>query len=203
MSLEAILSFVITLMVFSYVLGDNVLYRIAMYVFVGITAATVTIVTVENVIIPLLISNEIVNLILLAVASVLTLLLLLKPIPIFKPFGNIALAFLIAVGSAVAVVGAMSGTILPFIQAVGVPQSNLLDGIIIVVGMITSLMYFQYSARQRRDGTIGRGRILRPLSLIGEGFIVVTLGAVYGVAILSALTILTGHLNNLNILLGR
>ena len=44
--------FVLTLMIFSYVLGDNFLYRIAVYVFVGLAAGFITIVTVESVILP-------------------------------------------------------------------------------------------------------------------------------------------------------
>src|SRR5215216_5684608 len=44
--------FILTLMVFSYLLGDNFLYRLAIYVFVGLTAGFVTIVTIESVLLP-------------------------------------------------------------------------------------------------------------------------------------------------------
>ena len=41
-----IIGFVFTLMIFSYLLGDNFLYRLAVYVFVGFTAGFIAIVTV-------------------------------------------------------------------------------------------------------------------------------------------------------------
>jgi hypothetical protein len=44
--------FILTLMVFSYLLGDNFLYRLAVYIFVGLAAGYVTMVTVESVILP-------------------------------------------------------------------------------------------------------------------------------------------------------
>ena len=45
-------SLVLTLLVFSYLLGDNFLYRIAMHVLVGVAAGYAAIVAVESVLIP-------------------------------------------------------------------------------------------------------------------------------------------------------
>ena len=44
--------FVLTLMIFSYLLGDNILYRLAVYVFVGLAAGYITVVTWDSVIWP-------------------------------------------------------------------------------------------------------------------------------------------------------
>ena len=44
--LGLMVGFILTLMVYSYLIRDNFLYRIAVYVFVGIAAGFVTIVTV-------------------------------------------------------------------------------------------------------------------------------------------------------------
>jgi hypothetical protein len=198
MNLELIVSFAFTLLIFSYLLGDNVLYRLAIYVFVGLTSAFTAIVTLENVIIPFLDGNF-ANAILFLIASILVLLLLLKPIRLFTPISNLALAFLIAVGSAVAVLGAITGTLIPLVQSTARPASNgnMLDTVLIFVGVVTSLAYFQYVARRRPNGEIVRGNISRVMGVIGEGFIMITLGAVYGAAILSSLSVLTGHLSNL------
>ena len=43
---------ILSLMVFSYLLGDNILYRVAIYVFVGLAAGYVAVVTVESVLLP-------------------------------------------------------------------------------------------------------------------------------------------------------
>jgi hypothetical protein len=196
MSLETIVGFVITLLVFSYLLGDNLLYRLAVYVFVGTTAGYTAVVIVENVIMPVLLGDP-AGLIIGGIALALTGLLALKAVPFLRPLGNLALAFLIAVGTAVAVVGAVTGTLLPLSVSTVRPSGSLLNGVVLVVGVICSLVYFQYAARRRPDGQVQRGALVRSLGIIGEGFITVTLGAVYGAAILSSLSVLTGHLSRI------
>ena len=44
------IGFILTLMVFSYLLGDNFLYRLAIYIFVGLAAGFVTMATVVGVV---------------------------------------------------------------------------------------------------------------------------------------------------------
>lgn len=193
------ISLSLTLVIFSYLLADNVLYRIAVSVFIGLAAAFTTIVTVQSIFLPLLIGEQ-TNFTVFLVAVILGLLLLLKPFGAMRLISNIAFGMLIAVGTAAAIVGAISGTIIPFISQT--TQLNvddgiwtLVSGIILIVGVVSSLLYFNYSARVRADGTIERGRIMQGIATIGRGFIIVTLGALYGAAILTSLSILTGQLN--------
>lgn len=196
MTLETLLSLAITLVVFSYVLGDNLLYRLAIYIFVGVTAGVSAIVIVESVIVPLL-TRSTGNAILVILGFGLTLLLALRAIPLLRPLGNFTLAFLIAVGAAVAVIGAVTGTLLPIARSAANTSSGFVNGIVILVGIVTSLAYFQYAARRTPDGRVQRGAITRVFSTIGEVFVVITLGAVYGAALVSSLSVLTGHLGSL------
>lgn len=195
MELGTIVGFVFTLLIFSYVLADNFLYRFAIYVFVGLTASLTTIVTFESVIIPLTRSTP--ELILGLVALAMALLLLLKPLRRLTFLTNLPLAFLIGVGTAITLIGAITGTLLPFTFSTSraLQDGNIIEGIIIVVGVICSLMYFQYSARRLPDGSVKRGPLVSLLSTVGQGFIVVTLGAVYGAAIITSLTILAERIS--------
>ncbi|MDQ7025579.1 MAG: hypothetical protein Q9P44_08475 [Anaerolineae bacterium] len=206
MSISLITSFTLTLLIFSYILGDNVLFRLAVSAFVGLTAAFTTIAIVRSVITPLFIwdnlnQNEIgARLFVIIIAGTLALLLLLKPIPALKSLTNLALAFLIAVGTAVALVGATTGTIIPLISDTTALDFDadvwfIINGIIILIGVVTSLLYFRYQARQNLDGAVSNGRIIALLRYIGQGFIVVTLGAIYATAILTSLTVLTGQIS--------
>jgi hypothetical protein len=199
-AIGTIAGFVVTLMVFGYLLEDVFLfrfaYRLAVYVFVGLAAAFTAIVTIEGVLLPLLSSTR-EDLILLIIALIFGLLLLLKGIQRLAWISNLVLAFLIAVGAVVALVGAISGTLLPLAAAMGdAGRENLLEGVIIVVGVVTSLWYFNYATR--RDPAAPQRPALRLFSTvnltlrgIGKGFIVITLGALYGAAILTSLTILS------------
>ena len=202
MSLEQIgiwVGFVVTLMIFSYLLGDNFLYRIALYVFVGLAAGFVTIVTFQSAILPWInstllaenagIGERIVGL----VPILLAVLLLIKTSPRFGRLGNLALAFIIGVGTAVAVVGAVSGTILPLANAsTTLVVDDVPNGVIVLLGVVSTLVYFTYVARRvpGQVATTGRrGPFVGAVSTIGKGFIVATLGALYGGAILTGLTI--------------
>jgi hypothetical protein len=186
--------FILTLMVFSYLLGDNFLYRLAVYVFVGLAAGYVTIVTVESVILPwvraTLYTGDIGARIVGALPLLLGLLLLFKTTRRLNRLGNLALAFIIGVGTAVALVGAISGTLLPLVG--GTANSirvDTINGFIMVLGVVCTLIYFQYVARRSPDNVVRRGLLVRTFGALGEGFIVITLGALYGGAILTGLTI--------------
>ncbi|MBL8156585.1 MAG: hypothetical protein JNM70_20570, partial [Anaerolineae bacterium] len=106
--------FILTLMVFSYLLGDNFLYRLAIALFTGLAAGYVTLVTVESVLLPwlngTLLSAEttLASRAIGIVPFILGALLLLKTSPRLGRVGNLAIAFIVGVGTAVALVGAIS-----------------------------------------------------------------------------------------------
>lgn len=204
MELTFILSFGLTLLVFSYLLGDNILFRLTLSVFVGLAAAFTSIVTVQTVLLPLLSTagkttgQFQADVIVFGLAALLTGLLLAKPFVQLKSITNLALAVLVAIGAAVAVAGALTGTLIPLTldtaRLRGTDALGLLNTAVLVIGVLSSLAYFQYRARRTDEGTVKRGRINRVFAVIGEGFIAVTLGAFYGAAILTSLTILAGHM---------
>ncbi|MBK8024564.1 MAG: hypothetical protein IPK19_24830 [Chloroflexi bacterium] len=191
--------FILTLMVFSYLLGDNFLYRLAIYIFIGLVAGYVTLLTVESVLLPWLRGTVLSGNLGLQIVGIVPLtlggLLLFKALGRFHRLATITLAFLIGLGAAVSVVGAVSGTLLPLTNATaaGVAQTEagaLLNGVLIVVGVVCTLVYFQYAARRIPGSELTQRRALvRALSVIGQGVIAVTLGALYGGAILSGLVI--------------
>jgi len=193
--------FVLTLMVFSYILGDNVLYRIAVYLFVGLAAGFIAVATWDSVIVPWIngtvfnANSDVLSRVLGLVPILIGLLLLFKASPRLGRLGHLALAFVIGVGTAVALVGAVSGTLLPLASTtssmIGV---NAVNGLLLVIGVICTLVYFQYLARRLPDGRVQRRLHIRLLAFVGQGVIVVTLGALYAAAILTSLTIFSERL---------
>jgi hypothetical protein len=202
-------SLVLTLLVFSYLLGDNVLYRLAVHVLVGVAAAYIAIVATESVLVPwfratvtpwidvflrdkessrdnaLIIALAVVGM----VPFLIGVLLMFKSRANLAPIGNLGLALVIGTGVAVALVGAIAGTVVPLARDAGESvDENAVDGVVIVLGTITTLMYFQYLAVQH-GSEIQRARPPRALSGFGQFFVTLTLGAIYGGAILTSLTI--------------
>ena len=199
--------FILTLMVFSYILGDNVLYRIAVYVFTGLAAGYIAVVTWDSVIWPW-VNGTVLNpaagvpgIITGLVPLLLGLLLLLKTVPRLGRLGHLALAFIIGIGTAVALVGAIGGTLLPLAGSTSNAVSvNALNGTLLLLGVVCTLVYFQYLARRLPDGRTGRRLHIQLLAFVGQGVIVITLGALYAAAILTSLTIFS---ERVGFLLGR
>lgn len=195
-------SFLLTLMVFSYLLGDNLLYRLAVYVFAGVAAGYSAIVIWDGVLIPwlhdtLLLPDASPDQLTLGLAPLLIgLFLLLRS---WSPRGDglsrLALAFLIGVGTAVALDGAINGTLLPllFDTGEGVVAGDL-NSLLLPAGVVCTLVYFQYQARRLPTGPGRRRRHVQLLALLGQGVIIVTLGAIYAAAILTSLTIFSERL---------
>lgn len=188
--------FILTLFVFSYILGDNILYRLAVYIFVGLAAGYIAIVTWETVLLPWLNATllrpdaAVLELVLGLIPLILGLLLLFKTSPRLGRAGNLALAFLIGVGTAVALVGAISGTLIPLTLATGASvAANPVNGTLLVVGVACTLIYFNYLARRTPTGETRPYIALRLLGWAGQAIIVITLGALYAAAILTSLTI--------------
>ena len=213
----ALISFVLTLMVFSYVLGDlpliGVLYRSAVYIFVGMTAAFTLVVSYEGLILPYLqdiqntetswtsLGNS-ADIYIFFTALLFGLLLLLKPLRSLTWLTNSVYAVVIVVGASVAVVGALSGTLFPLLQATATIPENLtsdfgalVDTLIIFVGTMTALFYFHYQVRGNSEAGVEQNRLARGFRHIGKVFIVTALGAIYASTILTSLTILSERIS--------
>lgn len=195
-----IAGFILTLMVFSYLLGDNFLYRLAVYVFVGLAAGYISIVTVESALIPwfetTVGSGEPASIGLGLIPVLFGVLLLFHSSSRLGGIGNLGLAFLVGVGAAVAVVGAVSGTLIPLtVDTADASGRGVFDALVLLLGVASTLIYFQYIARRLPNGQVRQYRAVKLVSTVGQGFIMVTLGALYATAILTSLTIFSERLS--------
>ena len=123
----AFLGFVLTLLVFSYLIGDNSLFRITLHIFIGVSAGFAAVVAIYNVILPRMIepifmSNRSEQLLALF-PLILAGLLIAKISPRFAFIGNLPMSYLVGVSAAVAIGGAVTGTLIPQVLA----SMNLLD----------------------------------------------------------------------------
>jgi len=186
--------------------GDNALFRLVTYLFIGVVAGYVTILVLFNVLVPrlgaLIFSGDP---FLTAVGGVLALmgvLLLLKLFPRFSRFGALPMAILVGVGAAVAIGGAVFGTIFGQVSSTlslfDVRQGgSLLSGVYILVGTVSTLAYFQFSTRSKvvapvvdEETTAPRATALEVLAKIGQIFIGITLGAMFAGVYTAAITAL-------------
>ena len=198
-------SLVLTLFVFSYLLGDNALFRATIYLFVGVSAGYVAVIAWHQVLSPQLIfplvNGTMNERVLLVIPAVLGLLLLAKSVPSLSNLGTPSVAFLVGVGAAVAIGGAILGTIFPqTLAAINIFDLNaavergsskaeqLFAGSVLLVGTISTLVYFQFSAKRRADGETRRSGPIELLAFIGRIFIGITFGTIFAGVYVAALT---------------
>lgn len=209
-----IVSFLLTVLVLSYIIaGDNPLFRVATYIFIGATAAYVLIITFNQVIWPkfflplILPTTQPLDKLAYLAPAVLVLLLLAKLFPKLTRLGNVSLAYLVGAGAAVAIGGAVLGTLFPQGQATtalfdlhsaqsqGInPGMRLLEAAVVLVGTLATLFYFYYGARSGPGGAVQRNPNIELSAQIGKVFIAITFGSLFAGVFASTLTALIERL---------
>lgn len=206
------IGFLFTVLILSYLFfGDNALFRTATYIFVGAAAGYVASIALTEVLYPAFVlpllsgtaladTGQLVRIGLLLLGS---LLLLFKVFPRLSQAGQLPMAYLVGVGAAVVIGGAVLGTIVPQVTAtfnnfdlvsagVGFADSSLmlLNGVFVLVGVVGTLAYFHFGASQKADGSVRRNALLNILAWVGRVFIAVTFGVLFAGVYMAALTAL-------------
>jgi len=201
-----------TVMVLSFILGDNPLFRFSVHVFIGVAAGYTAAIAVRNVILPHLIfpltamafgdfSQE--NLLAL-IPLLLSALLFTKVSEPLNRLGNVSIAYLVGIGAAVAIGGAVLGTLFPQTDtAIGLldvgsiqitdPVEQLLEWVsrlIALLGTLATLIYFHFGARAGTHAPPKRNRFIEAVSNLGHGFIAVTFGVMFAGVFAAAVTAL-------------
>ncbi len=207
----------ITLCIFSYILGDNVLYRWALALLVGVGAGYILAIALRYLLFEWILPNftsgntQIIGY--AAIPLALGALLLLKLVPQVSHLANISMGFLVGVGTGVAVAGILIGTMIPQIGLTWAPfdlsagggGGIFAEGIFILIGVTTALLVFFNNTRflQRVATNTPMQWIGRGLSWSGRGFVIVALAAAYAGAITTALTLMVERFWAVQIAAGR
>ncbi|MCC7358621.1 MAG: hypothetical protein IT317_04040 [Anaerolineales bacterium] len=213
----------LTLALFTYLAGDNPVYRIAAHLFIGLTSGYVVVLAWYSVIWPNLAglarvgsSGDAVAIIVTALAALIGgvggVLLLLKTVHVAPRLGGLVVAFMLGVGAAVAVGGAITGTLLPQISAAMVsllPRSAgqslgevLVEGLFTLVGTLATLGFFWYGGKAEPGNPVERPALLRPIAAVGQVFIAVTFGVMYAGALAASVALFAERLSALTRYLG-
>ncbi len=203
--LGAILSFGLTLIVFSFIFGDNLLFRFAIHVFVGVAAGYAAVMTWYNVLLPEIvvpiISGSQAERIFALLALTLSILLFMKAFPRLSGWGSPVVAYLVGVGAATVIGGAVLGTLFPQVLAsinlfnlpglfgnsspVWVQISN---AVVILVGTISALIFFHFGARNSHDRHPERAAWISAVAWIGQIFIAITFGVLFAGVYIASMT---------------
>lgn len=198
--------FLLTVMILSYLIGDNPAFRLAVHVLVGVAAGYVAAVAWWQVLLPDLIlplmQGPAAARAVLAVPLLLSGLLLMKAWPPLSRLGAPALGMLLGAASAVAIGGAIQGTLFPQVAATleGLDSEQvisleaLINGGLVLIGVVTSLAYFHFSARNETDGLVRRAGAIEFVAATGAVFLAIALGVLFAGVYSAALTALIERL---------
>jgi hypothetical protein len=209
-----LLAVLLTLALLSYLIADNPLYRIAVHLFIGLSAGYAVVLAWYTVIQPQLVAPVLASLsgagfapglsvLVWPVLPVLVggVLLLLKTVRVATRAGALVIALMVGVGAAVAVGGAITGTLIPQTSATMVsllpadagPGVGALEGIVealfTVVGTLATLGFFYYGARSGAGGPAQRPWLVRPVAAVGQVFIGIAFGVMYAGALAASIAI--------------
>jgi hypothetical protein len=194
-----IISFVLTILVFSYFFGDHAGFRFVMALFIGVSAGYFTVVLIFQVILSRLIVPIATGAKLSLIPLVLSGMLLTKLSPRFSRFGNIPMAYLVGAGAAIAIGGSVLGTLFGQVKgAVNLfsPVEGIsvfltyIEGVFLLIGTLATLAYFHFHAKTV-SATGGKRTVIGAIfAWIGRIFIAITLGAVFASVLTAAATAL-------------
>jgi len=215
MSIEivsALVGLILTLMIFSYLIGDNPLFRSAVYLFIGVSSGYAATVVWHYVLVPKLFqpltTSDPNQLLLSIVPLLLGISLLTKLSPRISWIGNFAMAVLVGVGAAAAIGGALLGTLMPQLEAsinafdlrsAGGGTNvilKLVEGTIMFFGTVLTLASFHFSAGRAADGTPKRNSLIEGIAWLGRIFIAITLGVLFAGVYMAALTAMIERLSS-------
>jgi hypothetical protein len=183
----------LTLCIFSFLYRDNILYRFAEHLFVGVSAGYLVALTwhnqiYPNLIVPLFIEGNLFYIIPLAFA----LCYFARFVPRLNHLIRLPIAFVLGWGSGVAIPAFFQRDILRQTQGTLLVRDAFtrwdsgLWAVVILIGVISTLIYFFFS-RERKG-------IIKPTASLGVIFIMLGFGASFGYTVMARISLLIGRL---------
>jgi hypothetical protein len=210
-----VLAALLTVMMLSYMIGDNPFFRLACYIFIGVASGYAGAIAWHQVLWPGIgepIAENGVSaftdpslIITVVVPLVLIALMLFKLSASTSSYGTLPLALMVGIGAGVLVGGAITGTLIP--QSIAAmttldprataPQTGetglerVINVIILLVGTLSTLMYFRFTATRAPSGETRRTRLMSVIAGGGGFFIALTFGVMYAGAIAASVIVLS------------
>ena len=205
-----IIAVILTVMIFSYLLGDNPVFRLAEHILIGVSVGWAVVQIIFNLFVPafdyILDTGQTGSLDwwLYLVPMVLGVLLLLRPLRAARPLTNLVMALVVGTVAALALAGALSGTLLPQVGATMLPltSGDIAGRVVLILGTILALWYFQFTVfRVNPSGEaaapaqeVTATGVSSRIRLAGRWAIMLALGAVFASVFLTYFAALVDRL---------
>jgi hypothetical protein len=191
MTAGTVVAGILTVAVLTFLYRDNPIYKLAEYLLVGVAIGYALVIAWNSTILDLLINplsgggrND------LWIPLVLGLMMFARFHPKTAPLSRIPLAILIGSGAGAAIPAMLGPRILTQLSGtvgsvVGATGLGLVNGLLVVVGLVCTLSYFYFSHEQK--GMLGR------LSYVGTYFLMIFFGTTFGYTVMSRMSTFIGR----------
>ncbi len=186
MSIEVLIAAIFTLAIFSFLYKENPFYRAAEHILVGVSVGYYLVILVEETIWskvakPLFYDHTLI----VIIPAVLGLMMFFRLSKKRTYLTRVPLALLIGAGAGVSIPAMLWARILKQMSASMQPLFTV-SGIVILVGVITTIIYFYFSREQK--GWFG------VTAKVGTYFLMIFFGATFGYTVMSRVTLLIGRM---------
>ncbi|TET67383.1 MAG: hypothetical protein E3J45_05030 [Candidatus Zixiibacteriota bacterium] len=186
MDISTTIAALATLAIFSFLYRDNPFYKFAEHLLVGVSVGYFVVIAWVNTVAPKLIQPLFYdgNLLYL-VPGILGLLMFMRLFPKAGHLSRIPMALIIGVGAGMTIPAYMHARIIAHMKASMVSLTSI-NGVIIVVALSCTLVYFFFSKEQR--GAYGI------VAKLGIYFLMIFFGATFGYTVMSRISLLIGRM---------
>lgn len=186
MTIEILVAAIFTLAIFSFLYKENPFYRAAEHILVGVSVGYYLVILVEETIWskvakPLFYDQSLI----VIIPAFLGLMMFFRLSKKRTYLTRIPLALLIGAGAGVSIPAMLWARILKQMSASMQPLYTV-SGIVIFVGVITTIIYFYFSREQK--GWFG------VMAKVGTYFLMIFFGATFGYTVMSRVTLLIGRM---------
>jgi hypothetical protein len=185
----------LTLCIFSFLYGDNPVYKFAEHLYVGFSAAYWLIYvwhfTIKQMVINPIAAREPGSLMLI-IPLFFGFLMLSRWFPErYSWISRWSIAFTVGIGAGLVTIGQIQGLLLPQLKATILPLATgnwhtNINNFLIVIGTVATLTYFYFSRRE--------GGAVSKFSRVGIIFIMIAFGSSFGYTVMARVSLLIGRM---------
>jgi hypothetical protein len=180
----------LTLMMFSFIYKDNVLYKIGEHLYLGISVGYFINIQYWQVIVPdVYRAITIQHLYWVIIPSLLGIFIVLRLVPALAWLSRMSFAFLIGGSAGLAIPNVIHSLFLPQVYETLRPFAGgtaaVLNQIVILIAVFTVLIFFFFSLEHKK--------LVGSISKVGLFFIMISFGASFGYTVMARISLLIGR----------
>ncbi|KAA3633504.1 MAG: hypothetical protein DWP97_09005 [Calditrichaeota bacterium] len=191
MDVGTIIAGLLTLAILSFLYRDNIVYKFAESLLIGVSIGYVLVITWSNTLMDLLFEPLFDGDVLLVIPLTLGLFMLGRFHPKTVSLSRISIAVMIGSGAGVAIptmmyhrtIKQLSASIAPLVSLDGAFN---ITGLVVLVGLISTLTYFYFSREHK--GAVGK------VAKLGTYFLMVFFGTTFGYTVMSRMSTFIGRM---------